>query len=254
VTAAEATASAAGVLLHAARLLPVSALSPVLGGPLAPPFVRVALAAGLGACAWGAAGAPPAPAGPSLALAAARELAVGAVLAFLTVLPYEAARAAGRLTDTLRGATLAELHVAPLRQRETALGDLLAHWTVVLAAAGGGARLVVAALLDSFRTLPAGAAPRPGAALGPVLHAASALVATAWCVAAPAAAGVLAADLAVALALRASPQLGLQAVAQPARAAAGLAAIAVSAAAAAGRLTALAALSAELTSAVGGSP
>jgi type III secretory pathway component EscT len=235
---------AAGALLHGLRLLPAAVLSPILGGPLVPPFARAALAFGLGACAWAAAGSPAAPDGAAFAPIAARELAVGAAFGFFAALPFEAARAAGRLADTLRGATLAELHVAPLRQRETAVGDLLVHWTVVLAATAGGGRLVVAALVESFAALPAGAPVHPWALAGGVLDAAGELLGAALCVGAPAAAGVLAADLVLAVGLRAAPQLGLHASAQPARAALGLAAVAVASAATAGRLTSLVALSA----------
>ena len=45
----ELAARAATALLAAVRLLPVAIASPFLGGPLVPPVVRVALAAGLGA-------------------------------------------------------------------------------------------------------------------------------------------------------------------------------------------------------------
>lgn len=242
---ADAAPALAGAFLHGLRLLPAAVLSPVLGGPLVPAYVRVALAMGFGACAWSAAGAAPGPEGILLAVSGARELAVGAVFGLFAALPFEAARAAGRLADTLRGATLSELHVAPLRQRETALGDLLVQWTVVLAAVTGGGRLVVAALLGSLRALPVGAPFAPGGLLAPILHAAGALVASALCVGAPAAAGVLAADLALALALRVAPP-GLHAAAQPARAALGLGAVAIAASAIAGRLVSLVALSADL--------
>ncbi|HYG68081.1 MAG TPA: flagellar biosynthetic protein FliR, partial [Anaeromyxobacteraceae bacterium] len=187
------------VLLHAARLLPVTLLSPFLGGPLVPPVIRLALALALGAAAWALSGGAPAGAldGPALALAGFRELGVGIAFALVASLPVEAARAAGRLVDTLRGATLGELHVAPVRQQETAVGDLLAHWVVVLAAWAGGDRLVVRGLLASFAALPAGAGFPAGPLEVVALRAAGELLASALAVAAPAAAGILAADLAL---------------------------------------------------------
>ena len=238
---------AAAAALHGVRLLPAALLCPFLGGPLVPPVVRAALAFGLGACAWSAAGGAAFGGGErDLLAAAAGELALGAGLGLLAAIPFEAARAGGRLVDTLRGATLTELHVAPLRQRESATGDLLAQWMVVLAAAAGGDRLVVAALLDSFRTLPAGAGTLPAQLLALGLRGASELLACAVALGAPAAAGVLAADVAVGLALRAAPQLALSPAAQPARAALGLLPIALGASALAGRLTGAVALSAGL--------
>lgn len=242
----------AAVLLHALRLLPVAALSPFLGGPLVPPLVRLALGAGAGVAAFLlGGGAPVAADGAALAALGLRELALGAVLALLAASPVEAARAAGRLADTARGATLAELHVAPLRQRETALGDLLVHQVTVLAALGGGSRLVVRGLLLSFEAIPAGAPllAAPWRELG--ARAAAATLAAAVAVAAPVVAGVLAADLAVAAVARAAPGLPVPELAQPARAALGVAALTAAAAAGAGRLVELVALSAAWPAALG---
>jgi type III secretion protein T len=245
-----------GALLAALRLVPVAMASPFLGGPLVPPVVRVALAAAFGAA--GAALAPEAPApADALALlaAAARELALGSVLALLAAAPVEAARGAGRLVDTLRGATLSELHVPALRQRESASGDLLAQWVVVLAAWAGADRLLVAGLLGSFASIPPGAPFAADVAREAALAAAGEVLASAVAIAAPVAAGVLAADLALALVARVAPQLGAVNAAQPARAALGLVALAAGASAAAGRLVAWIALSARLPERLpGGTP
>ena len=241
-----------GALLHALRLLPVAALSPFLGGPLVPPLVRLALGGGAGLVAFLLGGARPVEAaGLTLLALAARELSLGAALAVVAAAPVEAARAAGRLADTARGATLAELHVAPLRQRETALGDLLVQQVVALAALSGGARLVLMGLVQSFAALPvdrsAGGLPIGELALG----AAAALLAAAVAVASPAVAGVLAADLAVSAVSRLAPGLALPELAQPARASLGLLAVAAAASAGAARLVALVAESAR---ALGGGP
>lgn len=243
-------------LLAALRLAPVAMASPFLGGPLVPPVVRLALAGGLGLAGAVLAGGAPAPADALSFLAAgARELALGTVLALLASAPVEAARAAGRLADTLRGATLAELHVAPIRQRESAAGDLLAQWVVVLAAWGGGDRLLVSGLLGSFATIPPGAPFPAAAAREAALIASGEIIACAVSIAAPVAAGVLAADLALALAARVSPQLGTVNAAQPARAALGLLALAAGASAAGGRLVSLVALAARMPDVIArGSP
>jgi len=233
----------ATVLLASLRLLPVAMVSPFLGGPLVAPLVRVALAIGFGLSGAAlAAPAGPAPAGLGLVAAGARELALGTVLALLASAPVEAARAAGRLADTFRGATLAELHVAPIRQRESATGDLLAHWVVVLAAWAGGDRLVISGLLGSFGAIPPGGVFAIDAAREVALRAAGEVLSTAVAIGAPAAAGVLAADLTLAVVSRVAPQLGAANAAQPARATLGLLAVAAAASAAGGRLVALTAL------------
>jgi type III secretion protein T len=241
--------------LYALRLLPTALLSPFLGGPLVPATVRLSLAAGLGLGLHLAAGGAPS-LGSSLDLAAAAlgELISGTALGLLSALPLEAARAGGRLADTLRGATLAELHVAPVRQRETAVGDLLAQWTVVLAGWAGADRLLLGAVLSTFSSLPVGRAPPAGTLLEVSLRGAAELLSAALCLGAPAAGGVLAAEVALGLAARAAPQLGISGAAQPARAAVGLLAVALSASALGGRLVATVALSADLAGRLGGGP
>lgn len=223
------------------RLLPVVALSPFLGGPLLPPAARAGLALALGAVVRATVGPGSPPGMPFLALAAS-ELALGTALAFAASLPVEAARGAGRLVDTLRGATLGELHVAPIRQRETAVGDLLAQWTVALGAWAGADRLIVAALLETFRAVPVG-----GALPGPLrfevaASAAADLLSAALCLGAPAAAALVCADLALSAAARLAPRSSVLDVSPPLRAALGLAAVALPAAAIGGRLVELAAL------------
>jgi type III secretory pathway component EscT len=228
--------------------------SPFLGGPLVPAPVRAGLALVLGGCAARLTGARAPDGLAECAAAAALELATGVVLALLAAIPIEAARAAGRLADTYRGATLAELHVAPIRQRESAAGDLLAHWAVVLAAWAGADRLLLRALLGGFAALPPGAPVSPALAGELALRGMSELAACAALLSAPAAAGVLAADLALGLGARASPSLAVSGAGPQARAALGLGLLAAGAAAVAGRLVALVASSAAAVDALGGGP
>jgi len=225
------------------RLLPVVAFSPFLGGPVLPPVARAGLALALGA-AVRASGVAGLPLGSSLLAGIASELALGGALAVAASLPVEAARGAGRLVDTLRGATLGELHVAPIRQRETAVGDLLAQWTVALGAWAGADRLLVAALIDTFRAVPVGGALSGPLRLELAASAATDLLAAALCLGAPAAAALVCADLALSAASRLSPRSSLLDAAPPVRAALGLLAVALPAAAVGGRLVDLAALSA----------
>lgn len=243
-----------GLLLPGLRLLPVTIASPFLGGPLVPPPVRVGLALALGWVGQQGAGCPALRplSGGAFAAAGARELLLGVALGMAAALPLEAARAGGRLVDTLRGATLSELHVSPIRQRESATGDLLAQWCVVLAAWTGGDRLILHGILETFRAIPAGG-PLPAPLLGTVgLHLATEVTAAALCLAAPAAAGILAADLAVALVERLAPGLGVGGTAQPLRAALGLGAVALAASAIGGRLASLAAFAGRLPALFGG--
>jgi type III secretory pathway component EscT len=248
---ADLAAHAMPAALHAARLLPVTLICPFLGGPAVAPVVKVALATALGAAAYASTGSRSTLSGLDFVAGVAREAAFGAVLAFVATVPFEAARAGGRIVDTLRGATLGELHVAPLRQRESASGDLLSHWTLLVAASVGGDRLVLSALLGTFEAVPVGSA-AVAVNLESVLRAGAEILACAVALGAPAAAGLLAAEVAIAVAARASPLLGVASVAQPARAAVGVLAIGLPAALLAGKLTATVATSAGLLRLCGG--
>lgn len=226
---------AAVVALHSLRLVPVAAFSPFLGGPLLPPVARLGLALALGTAACSVPSAPVLPGGPALAAAAVVELLLGALLAVGATLPFEAARAAGRLVDTLRGATLSELHVAPIRQQETAVGDLLVQWMLALAAWSGGDRMVMAAILESYRAWPVGA---PRMLLDPAtaIAAISQVLVAAIAIGAPAAAAVLVTEIALAATARLSPRGSFVDAAPALRAAAGLAAVIVASTAVSARL------------------
>jgi type III secretory pathway component EscT len=239
-------------LLCALRLLPLAMTSPFLGGPVVPAPVRAGLALGLGAVAAHLSGAAAPGEVLPWARAAAVELAAGTILAFLASVPVEAARTAGRLADTFRGVTLSELHVAPIRQRESASGDLLAQSVLALAALGGAERLLVRGILGSFAVLAPGAAFAAAPASELVLGGAAELLACAMALSAPVAAGSLAADLTVSLANRLSPSLAAASAGPQARAAVGLWLLAAGASAAAGRLVALVALPLSFGSAAGG--
>ena len=236
------------------RLVPVAALCPFLGGPLLPPAARAALALAVGAAARAGMGGHAFPARDPVALVGT-ELALGTVLAVAASIPVEAARGAGRLVDTLRGATLGELHVAPIRQRETAVGDLLSWWTVAVGAWAGADRLLVAALLETYRAVPVGAALDAPLHATRALDAAASLLGSALLVGGPAAAAILAADLALSVASRIAPRLALGEAALAARATLGLLAVAVAGAAVGGRLAELAAAAGGLVrAALGGAP
>ena len=207
--------------------------------------MRALLAFGLGACGWSAGGARPFTGGTlELLGAAGSELALGTALGALAAFPFEAARAAGRLADTLRGATLAELHANPQRQRESATGDLLSWSLLAAAASGGGQRLVLSALLSTFQSLPAGAGFARSALLEGGLTMTTELAACALAAGAPAAVGVLVAEMALAVVAHAAPSLAAPSATSPLRASLGLAAVALPAAAIGGRLAGSVALAA----------
>ena len=204
-----------GAALVGARVLPLVALAPFLGGSL-PASVRLAVAFALAAALWPL-GAPPPDAGPALlVLLAVKEAAVGATLGFVSSLVFWAAATAGRLAETASGLPrLATLH------------RLLA---VVIFFGVGGHRLVLAAWWRSYEVVPVGsfvAAASFPAAAGVLLRLTGDLIAVALGLAAPVLAATLLADLFAAAVARFAPEISVAMLALPVRALAGLGTLAL---------------------------
>jgi flagellar biosynthetic protein FliR len=205
-----------GIALGAARATPIVWMVAPLGGPRLPAPARVGLAlllaalaspilvASAGAAALGQASAP------TLALLFGREVLVGLCLGFVASAAFRAAEIAGRLSDTLRGANIAEILVPNAEERSSPLGVLyLLLATVVFLQIGGVPRLCEA-LLDSYRVLPVGGGLDAGSArqAAAIVTAASArLIASGVALAAPVIVALWLTDLALGLVARAAPQV-----------------------------------------------
>jgi flagellar biosynthetic protein FliR len=204
------------IALGAARATPIVWMVAPLGGPRLPAPARVGLAlllaalaspilvASAGAAALGQASAP------ALALLFGREVLVGLSLGFVASAAFRAAEIAGRLSDTLRGANIAEILVPTAEERSSPLGVLyLLLATVVFLQIGGVPRLCQA-LLDSYRVLPVGGGLDAGSArqAAAIVTAASArLIASGVALAAPVIVALWLTDLALGLVARAAPQV-----------------------------------------------
>jgi flagellar biosynthesis protein FliR len=212
------------IALGAARATPIVWMVAPLGGPRLPAPARVGLAlllaalaspilvASTGAAALGRASAP------ALALLFAREVLVGLCLGFVADAAFRAAEIAGRLSDTLRGANVAEILVPTAEERSSPLGVLyLLLATVVFLQIGGVPRLCEA-LLDSYRVLPVGGGLGAGSArqAAAIVTAASArLIASGVALAAPVIVALWLTDLALGLVARAAPQVPVYFVGLP---------------------------------------
>lgn len=213
-------------LLVALRLLPLAVMSIPRGAGSTATALRLALAAMLAAALAPAAlaGDPRLPEGAfALFLLGARELLVGTVFAIAVVLPFLALRWAGELTDLWRGSFLYQA----LRpgERPSPLGSLYLMTSLALFFSLGGHRLAIEALADTLTRVPVGsvlaAAGLTQAAMGSVRLLGSAIALSA-ALAAPVAAAIVLAELAVGLLGRAAPHIPLFFVAMPLRAALGL--------------------------------
>ena len=209
--------------LGSARTVPFVWLIPAFGGPSLPARVRLALGFALSAlCFPLIAGRVPS-GGPVLwVLLALRECGVGLVMGFVAACMFRAVEAAGWLTDTLRGANLAEVIAPDQGSRSSPLGELLLLLSVVVFLEAGGAGILATALARSYEAVPLGPTASSPASLRAaaflVIVASAKLIEAAIGLAAPALVALLLADLALGALGRALPQIPLYFVGMPAKA------------------------------------
>ena len=215
-----------GVLV-AARVAPLTLVAPWLALRSTPPVLRAALVLALTAALTPLAieSAAEVPSGALLGLFAAREALIGATFALASSLPLYALDWAGRLVDTWRGASLAEVINPHTGERTSPVGDLYLMTGVFLFLTLGGHRVAIEAFADGLTAVPVGAvtvqAGLAEVAMGAARLAGSAL-AFAAALAAPAAAAIVLVEVALGLVARAAPQIPVFFAGMPLRAAVGL--------------------------------
>ncbi len=200
-----------GVTLCVLRLLPVTLMCPLLGGVALTTTVRLSLTLALaGAVHLHGAQAPLAAAHDLAAFTAAstREVLLGTVIGFLSSLPFDAARMAGRFIDTFRGAS-AEVALPLVGSREAATGELLHQLLMVGAVISGAMSDFVRALWLSFRTLPIGTWNVSSLDPAHALTALSTAFAVSFIIGAPVACIALLIDAGSAAAARLAPKMSL---------------------------------------------
>ncbi len=213
--------------LGAARTVPATWMIPAFGGPAVPAPLRMGFGLALSVlCLPRTAGQIPADLGPTLAvLLLAREVAVGITVGLLGSCIFRAVEAAGRLTDTMRGAGMSEV-ASPLSEgRSSPLGELNLLLAVVIFVELGGLPQAAAALSRSYDAVPlavgAGAL-RLGGVLAVVTLTSAKLLESALAFAAPAIVALLLADLLLGAVGRIAPALPVYFVGMPLKALAGV--------------------------------
>lgn len=198
--------------LALARWLPITTLSPVLGGRLVPAPIKIATAALLALAVTPALGGPGAelPAGAGWWALVLKEAFVGVVLGFGSSLLFWAADMSGRLLDNLRGTTTANLMIPQERVQTSLLGDFYFQLFVVLYVAAGGHRLLLGAVFESYALVPPLALGLDPAAAGASFIAATArMLAVTVRLVAPALVVLILMDVVLGVANRMAPQLNV---------------------------------------------
>ncbi len=198
-----------GVLMLA-RLTPIAAITPLLGGTNAPARFRFGvsiLIAAMVAPVFAHAAPSPYPFFVVLVM----QGIVGLTMALAIRLVFEVYSAAGRLIDDARGAGNAELYDPFNNQQQSQLGAFLVVTAVALFSAADGHAAFLSALVDGLEAFPPTAAAPPGS-IGPwgvfdAAATASALMVSALKIASPVLAVTLLIDLALGLVNRLAPQI-----------------------------------------------
>jgi len=145
------------------RLLPVTFLTPFLGGKLVPMETRMSLAVGLTIFGFDHAQAylsGPFTISPMVYIALLlKELFIGFSIGYIASKLFYAMELGGRILDTMRGSNMAEAQVPSLGFRASPLGDFLFHLLLIVFMGMNGHIYVIEAVLDSFRVVPIDAWP-----------------------------------------------------------------------------------------------
>jgi flagellar biosynthesis protein FliR len=217
-------------ILVAARIIPLVLLAPWSSMRSFPLLVRavvvVVLAVALTPCALDS--APQRCFEPLTLLAmAVRELAVGAVFALAASLPLYALKWAGQLTDTWRGASIAEVAAPISGERASPLGELYLLAGIVLFFFLGGHRIALSAFANTLSSYPVGGS-LGGGGLSATIWGSMRLFADAFTfaamVAAPVGAVLILTEVALGLVGRIAPQIAASLATVPLRAVLGLSA------------------------------
>jgi type III secretory pathway component EscT len=150
-------------LLMIMRIVPVTFLTPFLGGKLTPAETKMSLSMGLTAFCFEYANewmhGPLSVNGIAYIVLMLKELLIGTVIGFVSTELYYALDVAGRTLDTMRGSNMAEVQVPELGTRASPIGDYGFHLLLVVFFAINGHIIFIQSMVSSFRLIPVDAFP-----------------------------------------------------------------------------------------------
>lgn len=217
------------------RTLSVVLMTPWLGGKLIPPEIKMAIGVLVTIIVWPIAhttltGAVPMTPIPFLLLMC-KEVFIGFAIGFAASHIFYAVEVGGRIIDTVRGSSMAEVMVPQSGERATPVGDLFYQLLIVLFMTLGGHRVFFQAYCHSFEVLPLDKQLAYGNAMGPfievVVRTSGEVMFTGVLISAPVIAATFLADLVFGILNRVAPQLNAYFLSMPVKAMAGIAMILV---------------------------
>ena len=217
-----------------ARMLAFLTVVPFFGGAAVPSRVKVATATAFVVIVYPALAAGLPKDGAPLAFGPvgfvgllAKEALVGFSLGFVASCVFEAVQVAGRVVDSQRGSTMAELFAPQLQARVSELGQFKLQFAIVIFLAVGAHYHFISALLTSFETVPALTFPKfGGAGWTPaaefIARITGGVIAVGVQLAAPAIVALLLTDLFFGIVNRVAPQINVFFLSLPVKMAVGL--------------------------------
>jgi flagellar biosynthetic protein FliR len=213
------------------RILPITFITPFLGGKLVPNETRMGLAVGLAVLTFGHAESylsGTLSLNPVVFLVLMlKELFIGYAVAFVSTLIFYAMEIGGRMLDVMRGSSMAEVQVPELSLRASPLGDFKFHLLLVVYMAMDGHIRFIDALAESYRLVPLDAWPHftGGFAtwVDEILHYTSSLFGIAFALVFPGLFAAFMTDVVFGMLNRVAPQLNAYFMAMGIKALAGIA-------------------------------
>lgn len=202
-----------------ARLVSFFSIVPFFGGAAVPARVKVATAMAMVVILYPSIAAT-VPENQPLGFGAlgfiallTKEVFIGMTLGFIASLVFEAVQVAGRIVDSQRGSTMAELYAPQLQSRVSELGQFKLQLAIVLFIAVGAHRLFIRSLLQSYEFIPALTIPKLAPGWSPAAEMIVKLTASVLSIglqlAAPALIALLLTDLFFGIINRVAPQVNV---------------------------------------------
>ena len=216
------------IALVMARTLPLLFFNPFMGGKLVPAQVKMGTAFAFIVLMLPSLTRDPIPmtTGPIFALLMMKELAIGAMLGFLSSVVFLAFSGSGRLVDIQRGTNMAESMVYQLQERSSVFGNFYLQTAIVVFLMAGGHLLYIRAYFHSLEVLPVWEFPMLGdnglALANEMIRVTADFWVLAVKLAAPALIALFLTDVGFGIINRASPQVNVFIVSQPAKVAVGV--------------------------------
>jgi flagellar biosynthetic protein FliR len=225
---------ARGLLLVAlilARTMPMIVLTPYIAGKLVPTTVKMGIGVLLTILLWPTAVGTidmskiPMSAFPFL-LVMLKEVLIGFAIGFVNAHIFYAMEMAGRIIDTVRGSSMAEVMVPESGTRATPFGDMFYQLMVIIILVVGGHHILIEAYFYSFGAMPLDKGLALGDPMVPffeyMMRTSADIIMIATILAAPIVAATFISDVVFGILNRVAPQLNAYFMSMPVKAMAGV--------------------------------